>query len=109
MKNVSLEINSDFIFIVVFRMVRCFDAEFATFWKKKSSLRWESEAPKEVEAVFEVEAIPAILISEMAAAEVLDVPPEVLEGAKIEESIKVPRMAEAPTEEGSPSWAAGIS
>ena len=106
----SLETNSDLIFAVVAEMVKYSDAEFAAFWKKNFFKKRESEAPKEVEAIFEVEAIPSIPISKVVVAEAPDVALEVPRGARtVEELIEVhdtpevPETVEAPAREGSAS------
>ena len=70
--------NSDFIFIAVVEMVRCTDAEFTAFQKKKSSKKREPRASKEAEATPKVEAISVVPISKVAAAGVPDAPFEVL-------------------------------
>ena len=86
----SLETNSDLIFAVVAKMVKCSDAKFVTFWKKKFSKKRESEAPKEAEVISKVKNIPTILISEVAVAEAPNIPPEVPRGVDIVgESVEV--------------------
>ena len=69
----SPKINSDLVFLAVAEMVRCSDAKFAAFRKKKSSKKKvsrDTEVILEVEAVLEGEAIPAVSIFEMAGARV---------------------------------------
>ena len=104
----SLETNSDFIFIVVAVMVKSTEAEFVTFQKRKTSKKRESGAPKEAEATFKVEAISAVPISEVAKAP--DILSKLPGGVEIVgEPIEVLDMTEAPTGERSPSWAAEAS
>ena len=116
----SSETNPDFVFLAVDKMVRCSDAKFMAFQKKKSSKKVsrETEAVLEVGAILKGEAIPAVLIFEMAGVgvEVSTVLPKVLgdamaawEPSRVHDAAEVADVMEAPAGEESPIWAMKVS
>ena len=87
-------------------MVRCSDVELMVGLKKRK----KSSKRKEPTVLVKAEAIPTMSAEKLAATEVPLIPTEVQGEAKVTiKSVEVHDAVEAPTERGSPSWAAEAS